>query len=369
MFAVCYDLLYVVQPHQLLEAMYFFIAVMAVVILFIAFYVVNRAGRSSRREQLRGVYSEWISQLAICEGEEELQQTTDDVLAQMQSSRLAMSRFGSDILIKELVTAAKSISGTAGQNISYFYTKAGLDRFSLERLKSGFWHIKASAIQTLAQLNQKQYITKIYRHANHPNELVRNEARVAVVKLTGFEGLRFLDVISYPLTEWEQLCLLHELAEHHHPNFKDIPDWLHSDNDSVVEFALALVESYRIYDLHGDVAFCLAHQQPFIRKKAVRTLGAINQQATAGLLVSQLQKEEEEVQLIVLEVMGKTGTENELPVLWPFLSHPHTPFKIAAARAIRNSHPYGLMLLQQRVNKEEYPWHILLPQLEEEVNA
>jgi hypothetical protein len=161
--------------------------------------------------------------------------------------------------------------------------------------------------------------------------------------------------------------LLHELSENHQPNFKAIPEWLHSDNDSVVEFALALIESYRLFELHGDVAFCLAHQRPFIRKKAVQTIRAINQPMTAGLLVSQLMKEEEEVQLVVLEALADVGTENELPVLWPFLSHPRTAFKIASARAIRNSHPYGLVMLQQRVNAEVHPWHILLPQLEEEV--
>ena len=369
MFSSLNFFLYTVGPFQLVELMYLFIGIIILVVAFIAFYLVQRAKRSARRKKLRLLYSEHISMLAICEGEEDLQQTIRDTLEQINRQGLAEDDQARGILIKELVTAAKSMSGTAKENISAFYSEAGLDLITLAQLKSGAWHIKARSIQTLSHLAQKKHIARIYRHTNNRNELIRSEARVAVVKLTGFEGLRFLDVISYPLTEWEQLCLVHELSENHLPDFKHIPDWLHSDNDSVVEFALRLVESYRIFEMHGDVAFCLAHQMPSIRKKAVQTIRAINQPATAALLVAQLLRDEEEVQLIVLDAMGEVGSENDLAVLWPFLKHPRTVFKIAAAKAIRNSHPYGLAMLRQRVDMEIHPWYILIPQLEEEVQA
>ncbi|MCG2616031.1 HEAT repeat domain-containing protein [Terrimonas sp. NA20] len=361
--------LYTVGPFQFVELMYLFISIIVLVVGFIAFYLFYRARRTARKMQLRLLYSEHISMLAICEGEQELQETIYDIHAQLKQQGLTEDEQGRGVLIKELVTAAKSMSGAAKENISAFYRAAGLDQITLSQLKSGAWHVKSRSIQTLSHLGQKQHIAKIYRHTNNRNELIRSEARVAVVKLTGFQGLRFLDVITYPLTEWEQLCLVHELSENHLPDFKHIPDWLHSDNDSVVEFALRLVESYRILELHGDVAFCLAHGQSSIRKKAVQAVRSINQPQTAPLLATQLLREEEDVQLVVLEAMGEVGSENDLAVLWPFLAHPRTVFKIAAARAIRNSHPYGMAMLRQRVDMEVHPWYILIPQLEEEVNA
>jgi hypothetical protein len=354
---------------QLVELIYLFISIIILAVVFIAFYLVYRDRRSERRKQLRLLYSEHISMLAICEDKEDLQQTIRDTIDRLKEQGLGEDEQARGVLIKELVIAAKSMSGTAKENISAFYNAVDLDKITITQLKSGAWHIKSRSIQTLSHLGQKQHIARIYRHTNNRNELIRSEARVAVVKLTGFEGLRFLDVISYPLTEWEQLCLVHELSENHLPDFKRIPDWLHSDNDSVVEFALRLVETYRIFELHGDVAFCLANRLPSIRKKAVKTIRAINQPATAALLVAQLLREEEEVQLVVLEAMGEVGSENDLAVLWPFLKHPRTVFKIAAAKAIRNSHPYGMMMLRQRVDMETHPWHILIPQLEEEVQA
>ncbi|RYF98326.1 MAG: hypothetical protein EOO02_19130, partial [Chitinophagaceae bacterium] len=70
-----FDLLYVVRPFQLIEVMYFFITVVAVVMVFIGFYLVRRAGYSARRKQLRALYSDMISQLAICETQPELEET------------------------------------------------------------------------------------------------------------------------------------------------------------------------------------------------------------------------------------------------------------------------------------------------------
>lgn len=369
MSAIAVDFLFTVGRFQLIELMYFFLAVIVMVVAFIAFYLFRRAQRSAGRKQLRGLYSDQISLLAVCEEEADLGQIIKEILVSLQAKGLLEGSFSRNVLIKELVTAAKSMSGVAKQNIGSFYTAAGLDSVTIKQLRSGAWHVKARAIQTLAHLDQKQHIAKVYRHTNNRNELIRSEARVAVVKLTGFDGLRFLDVISYPLTEWEQLCLVHELSENHRPDFKKIPDWLHSDNDSVVEFALRLVESYRIFEMHGDVAFCLAHQQPGIRKKAVEAIRAINQPQTAGLLAAQLMRDDEEVQLVVLEALGEVGSESDLAVLWPFLSHPRTAFKIAAAKAVRNSNPYGMVMLRQRVDMEMHPWHILIPQLEEEVKA
>lgn len=60
-------------------------------------------------------------------------------------------------------------------------------------------------------MDQKNLLTKIYRETNSKNEFVRSEAQIAIIYMTGFNGLRFLDVISYPLTLWQQIKLLEQL--------------------------------------------------------------------------------------------------------------------------------------------------------------
>ena len=355
-----------VQPWHLLLGMLFFILIIAGVILFILLYLVRRGRRTALRLQLRELYSELISELAVCETEDELyafmqQPSTKEILY-----RLLGDGFARKVLITELLKTARSMSGSAASNVCWFYAQADLDKDSLDRLQHGAWHVKARAIQELSGLRQRKQITKIYRLTNHPDELVRNEARTAVVKLTGFEGLRFLDVITYPITAWEQLCLLHELSFHKAESFTQIDRWLNSKNNSVVEFALRLIEVYKLYDLHPQVLNCLSHPSVEVRKKAINALNEIYQPDAAVHLIHQFHTEEKELQLLILQLFEVHATENELPFLLQCLSHATTEIKAAAAKAVYHTQADGMVYIEQQVRISDEPWTVLLPQLKRE---
>ena len=355
-----------VQPWHLLLGMFFFILVIAAVILFILLYLVRRGRRTALRLQLRELYSELISELAVCETEDELyalmqQPSTKEILY-----RLLGDGFARKVLITELLKTARRMSGSAASNVCWFYAQADLDKDSLDRLQHGAWHVKARAIQELSGLRQRKQITKIYRLTNHPDELVRNEARTAVVKLTGFEGLRFLDVITYPITAWEQLCLLHELSFHKAETYTQIDRWLNSNNNSVVEFALRLIEVYKLYDLHPQVLNCLSHTSLEVRKKAINALNEIYQPDAAANLINQFHTEEKELQLLTLQLFEVHATENELPFLLQCLSHATTEIKAAAAKAVYHTQADGMVYIEQQVRVTEEPWTVLLPQLKRE---
>lgn len=355
-----------VEPWHLLAGMFFFVTVITGIIIFILLYLVRRSAHTARRLQLRTEYSELISLLTICETEVELLELMKKSDMQEVLQNLLKDGYARKVLIGELVKTINSMSGTAADNVCWFYQQTSLYKDSLERLQNGEWYVKARAIQELAALRQAKYITKIYRLTNHKHELVRNEARVAVVKLTGFEGLRFLDVISYPLTEWQHLCLLHELSKQKNQTFQSIPRWIESTNYSVVEFALRLVQVYKLYDLHSNVLSCLSHPLKLIRKKAIEVVKEISQPDTAAILISMFQKEDDDLQLLILQVLKETGTETEIPFLLEQLWHPLVECKTAAAKAILQIDPAGLTLIEQHIQPDAYPWNILLLQLKQE---
>ncbi len=355
-----------VQPWHLLLGMFFFILLIAGVILFILLYLIRRTRRSALRLQLRNMYSELISELAICETEDELYAFMQQPNVKEMLYRLLDDGFARKVLITELLKTVKSMSGSAANNVCWFYAQTDLDKDSLHRLQHGAWHVKAKAIQELSGLRQRKQITKIYRLANHPNELIRNEARTAVVKLTGFEGLRFLDVITYPITAWQQLCLLHELSFHKAQSFEQIDRWLNSANSSVVEFTLQLIKVYKLYDLHPQVLGCLSHPSTAVRKKAINALQGIYQPGAAKRLINQFQLEEKELQLQILQLFEVHAGADELPFLFACLSSDDDSIKAAAAKALYKTQPNGLSYIEQRVVATEYPWTILLPQLKQE---
>lgn len=356
-----------IQPVHLMFAMFVFISIITGVIVFILLYLIRRTARSYRRAQLRETYSSLISELALCETEDELQELMLLPSTKEQLQLLLSDRYPRKVLVTELLKTARNMSGTAALNICWFYEQVGLDKDSLFRLQHGEWHVKAKAIQELSGLQQKKYITRIYRLTNHPDELVRNEARTAVVKLTGFEGLRFLDVVSYPLTEWQQLCLLYELSLHNSRSFEQAPRWLQSKNNSVVEFALRLVEVYKLYELYPSVIACIQHPSKIVRKKALTTLNEIYDSTANALLVEMYAEEDADVQVQILKLLQEHGGEAEQVFLLQQLIHPQQEIKVAAARAVYHTQPDGERLLKQQVDEESYPWTVLLPQLKQEV--
>ena len=125
-------------------------------------------------------------------------------------------------MIQELADTCKKFSGTTMDNIHWLFQKTDLKKELLAHLKDKRWFVKAKAIQQLAYLQQKDQLPNIFRLANHNNDFVRMEAQIATVKLIGFNGLRFLNVIGYSVSEWQQLRLIQELSRHSIENFDGI---------------------------------------------------------------------------------------------------------------------------------------------------
>lgn len=362
-------LLYVVQPGQLLEAASFLLLVIAAILLFIFIYMVRRAGRSARKKKLLRQFSELISHIAISDTIEECAAVMEQPGHQKRMAQWLKDKFARRLLIRELVHTAKSMAGQSAINIGWLYNTFELDKDSLTLLKDDHWHVKAKAIQQLAQLQQKSQVVKIYRLTNDKHELVRNEARIAVVKLHGFEGLRFLDVISYPITEWQQICLLQELPQQVEINYAAMGRWLKSDNHSVVEFSLRLIAFYQAHQLHDEVVACLQSSSKTIRQKAILALEDIAQPDTAGILIKQFNAEELSNQLSIVTVLKEIGSQQEVSFLLDCLHHPHDDVKTESARALKQIESTGLNLIQKHVNIAVHPWNILLPQLRQEVTS
>ena len=362
-------LLEIVHPYQLLKGMYFFLLVIAVLVLFIAIYLVKRGRRSARRQQLRMAFSDFISELAVSEDESEREQCLLQPAIQPLLASWLADPFARHTLIRELAATVRNMSGQAAANICWFYEKTGLYQDTLEKLKSRQWHLKARAIQQLSHLQQRRAITRIYRLTNDPHELVRNEARIAVVKLTGFEGLRSLDVITYPITEWQQISLLHELEQHRQLSFPAMERLLQSANSSVVEFMLRLVATYQLYDRQPEVLECLSSHVTSVRKNALAALKEIGDEKAATLLTTHFDKEEPALQITVLDVIRQIGSTDQIPFLLRALEHPDYAVNAAAARALLALQPKGFDLLEQHVIAQRSPWNQLLPQLKQETGA
>ncbi len=273
------------------------------------------------------------------------------------------------ILTKELLIAKKNMSGAASVFLQKLYLQLQLDQYALKNMLSNKWHIKAKAIQDLGIMDLKEHLSKVYRHTNNKNELIRMEAQIAVIKLIGFEGLRFLDVVSYPITDWQQIKLLNELSYLPAHNFNGIEKWLLSKNESVVIFALKLVKNFHRFELYQQVEACLDHSSANVRNQAIMALEKIYTEETSKMLLERYASEVLENQVTIVKSIQQIGTEDDIPVLISLLPNEEPEQKRSIVRTIAGISESGLVQLRLLPAAHEAPLSLILKQIEGELSA
>jgi len=291
----------------LLQLAAIFAAIVAGILLFIAFYLHKKSQLAKTKQYLRGVYSDLISEISLCETTEEKEALLVQPFFQTCFSKWLSHPLGRKVLIKELVRSKDSLTGDAAQNLRWLYERFSLNEDSFRLFQSSQWHFKAMGIQQLAEMQQANYLVKIYRETNNKNAFIRTEAQIAVVKLTGFKGLRFLNITSHPVTQWQQLCLIDQLKEQD-IEVNMIRNWLSSKNETVVQFALRLIEIYRCYELHDDVAACLRHVSDVVRLQALRAMKEIASDTSFNFLWPLFSRCTKPEQLLLIDLFGEIGT-------------------------------------------------------------
>jgi hypothetical protein len=347
----------------LLDTALGFCSLIILLIVLILAFLYRKTKRNQRKIFLQKKFNNFLGEIAICESEEELAQVFLHPAHQKILHQFSQNSFDKNLLIAELAETSKKFRGSTMNNIQWLFEKMELEKELLKNLNSNKWHKKAKAIQQLAYLHQKSKIEDIFPLTNHKNILVRREAQIATVKLTGFAGLEFLNVVRHPISEWQQLRLIQELAGHTSEKFGNISLWLQSENESVVDFALHLVEIYRQYDYYDEVKECLSHPSMSICERAVITLSHISNETTPDLLIKYFPCYDASLQIQILKILREEGNENQLPFLSSLLDHPDDSFKLEAAKAITTISPAEIKKIKELKDEFLYPWNIILPQI------
>lgn len=296
-------------------------------------------------------------------GDEQLIPITTRLRADLENNRFR------DRLTAKITAAKKDMSGQAGQNLKKLFLQLNLDAYAIKLLDCRQWHLRALGIQQIGTMELREYLTKIYRFTNNENELVRAEAQIAVLNLFGFEGLRFLDVISCQLSEWQQMKLLRQLSVIPQVNLTGIDKWLKSHNPSVVVFALKLARNYHYFELYEDIAGCLEHPESNVRAQAIYTLTNIYTERTSKKLLDRFEMEEYKIQLAILKAVKKIGDDADLPRLQTYIKTEDFEMKFAVARAMVNISDAGMELLIDDPQAQFYPLNEMLAQSKSELKT
>lgn len=284
--------------------------------------------------------NEWISEMVV-EG------SLPEIMLFADLEKFLRKKNNRHFIIKSLINIKKNLTGMGADTTIYLYEALHLREDSLKSLKSSLWYHKARGIYELYMMNQQGDTDAIFTYTNDDNEYVRMEAQTAIIGFAGFEGLVFLDTLSYPLHEWQQIKLLEQLAAMDTVAMPHLPLWLQSSNQYVVQFALKLADIYQQFSVHDTVALCLDSPNEKIRHQAIKTLGRLAQEQTAAILCSRYSGETPDNQLEIVKQLIMTGSSDELPFLLERLKEEDDNLVLEAGRAIVTIDRKGWALLEQ----------------------
>jgi hypothetical protein len=307
-------------------------------------------------ERIRNNIEVWISHII-------LEESVEGIEVPKKFYRLLDDPKARQVAIDELTKCKKNFSGLVAENIVALYNQLGLREDSLEKMRNKRkWYLQARGIQELYLMDQKNLLTKIYRETNSKNEFVRSEAQIAIIYMTGFKGLRFLDVISYPLTLWQQIKLLEQLRLFgKKEDLSDrIPGWLESENDTVVVFALRLAAEYQQYAVKDAIMNCLVHPSDAVRTRAIKTLIVLADEQTPFILTGYFSKENFDNQVHILNSLASIATDEQEVFLEKLLDAPDNIIKLKAAVVLANNCTNGLAILEKRAAQEPEPFERIL---------
>ena len=360
---------YIVKVHYQLIAMFSIACLMTCILIYMLCYMLYKKSYEKKYVKWRIITDKLIQKAVFYwdEDEEETEKaTTIPVTARAQ--KLMRNRHFRRLLTEEIQSAKKNITGTAADNLKQLYLQLGLDRYALKSLKSPLWHIKAKAIQELTLMEMKEYEKHLFPFTNYQNEFVRMEAQTAMVQFYGFEGLKFLDIISYPISDWQQIKLLQQLSLMP-PADISFDGWFKSSNHSVVVFALKLARNYHRFDLHDSILSRLDHPSALVRQEAILCLREIYTDGTSDELIKRFLKEDIKNQLMMIKAMQHIGSERDVLFLLDLLDNENDEIKLSAARALAHNGKIGLESLERHAESGDATLNQMVMQIKGELAA
>lgn len=360
----------IIRIHVLIIITVIFVIIIGVIILFTFLFLLRKRKRFKETKGLQRLFYPLLERVILMDNIISEENNNQIIIGTKLHNRL-VKRFPRSI-IKDLILKMKSnLMDVSGENLQSLYDQIGLKNDALKNLHFGRrWFQKASAIQELSRMNQVDCLRHIYKCVNNKNKYVRMEAQSAMINLWGFRGLRFLNFIVYPISEWQQIKLLQQLSQFKYEEFHGIEKWLQSSNDSVVIFALKLVRVYHRFELYDFVVKVLHHSNPHVRKNCIITLMKIYREDTASLVAENYYHEGRDCKLAILDAMKEAGSEDVIPFLLEELEHGDNEYKLKAAEAVMTiKKSDGLLLLESQPFSHLFPWDKIIVQLKEEATV
>ncbi|WP_159638889.1 HEAT repeat domain-containing protein [Sphingobacterium composti] len=293
-----------IELHNLTLALTALLLFVVVLIIAVLIYGYKNYQLINNAQQWKNLIEEKIS-YSIFNG-------IGDIQKDQEFEKLLKNKNFKKIFISVLIESDQRFVGDAHKILKDIFYIYKLDKLAWEKLQSNNIYQNVRGIQVMTAMNVIDAINKITHHLNHKNPYVYSEAQYSIVRLNGFEGLKFLDSLEKPLSDWQQMRLSQAIKTLSHSDFDSICQWLSNQNQTVINFALSLIRKFRIHSIHDNVINLLNHQEIYVRINAIKTLQTIDNSTTMDTLIEIYPKQENLIKVEIIKFINRTGDKSRM---------------------------------------------------------
>ena len=273
----------------------------------------------------------------------------------LELEQVAHNRINRQILIDQMIDLSVNLKGEIKEVIQSLYLRLGLKSDSMRKAYSRKWHENVKGFRELAFMNIRDANEKITESLNSQNEIVRMEAQIAMVRLTEDNPYKFLDILEKPLSLWEQVTL-HEILIQHDLKVPPFKQWFHSENITVVKYALEMVSWFKQKGVGKEVIRLFDHENEHVRQTAFRVSGDVGLKSALPALKKHYPMESDTSKMTILQTFARVPDEKYLKFLKSVLdTEEDVQLQIEATKAMENTGEPGIsMLIKLMKSKSEY---------------
>lgn len=199
--------------------------------------------------------------------------TVREILMDPKNRELMANPLHHRVLLSQTIQLHQTFSGASLIKLEEFYKESGLIDLSFKKLESNQWNRKCEAIRELSEMRVQGAIGMITKAFSSNNQILQLESIVALIRLSGLEGLNVLEDYNQPINDWIQINVLYELKKTDQTLVPDFTKLLNASNDTVVIFALRLISNYRQKQYVTNITGLIQRTQSNeIRRQAIQTL-------------------------------------------------------------------------------------------------
>ncbi len=314
---------------QAIYGILFFIGVMIVVLFIVLVLRSHRKRVDKQKQKIREGYQDTIAEYIFTEQEGSTIQLPD-----------LDSKLKKQLLIDQIMQLYANLAGEISEKLRKLYLELGLDNESIRKVRSNQWHIRAKGFRELARMNIQAVNSEIERCLNSPNEVLRMEAQLAMIRLSSEDPLKFLDILKQPFTAWEQLHV-YDLIQRFQISPPDFSRWLDSSNESVIVFSIRMIRAFRQESAFDKLKVLLDHPCYEIREETFMTLGELGNPEGLVLLRNRYETESEPGRLEILKAIGKIPDDANIEFL-KSVRDQSIDLRLQAADALARIESYGI---------------------------